>query len=366
MAENNFNEFKNLDVFKTIYSDLIFDEQEKIVKVYDSESEEYDALINGAGLIDLSGCSLFELKGKDSLDYLHRITTNALKDLKQGELSSTIFTNEKGRMIDRATVVNNGDHLLVLGSAAFRPKLYSWINRYIISEDIKVTDLSFANSVFQVMGSQSRSFLSMIFGDVASKLQPGKMIKVQLEHTDYFLFLKNEFNRNCYFIICRQENSDFLLNYMFEHKSVFDFRAVGSAAYDIFRINNGIPSAPNEINDSYTPNEANLLEDVSFTKGCYIGQEVIARLDTYGKAQRKLAMVTFDTYTEDLERSVVYDNEERESGVITTASSSLNKSSAIALAYIKKDLCVEGTELIAKASNKKVFKITICSFGQRK
>ncbi|MDP4175868.1 MAG: hypothetical protein Q8933_17960, partial [Bacteroidota bacterium] len=111
MAENNFNEFKNLNVFKTIYSDLIFDEQEKIVKVYDSEFEEYDALINGAGLIDLSGCSLFELKGNDSLDYLHRITTNALKDLKQGELSSTIFTNEKGKMIDRATVVNNGDQL---------------------------------------------------------------------------------------------------------------------------------------------------------------------------------------------------------------------------------------------------------------
>ncbi|HEX7573278.1 MAG TPA: tRNA-modifying protein YgfZ, partial [Bacteroidota bacterium] len=68
-------------------------------------------------------------------------------------------------------------------------------------------------------------------------------------------------------------------------------RWIGRKAYEGFRIDRGIPAAPGELNDAFNPFECGLRDSISFTKGCYIGQEVIARLDTYGKIRRHLTRV---------------------------------------------------------------------------
>ncbi len=85
-----------------------------------------------------------------------------------------------------------------------------------------------------------------------------------------------------------------VVKFMVENKGPFDFNLIGEKAYEVYRIEQGIPVAPNELNDNYNPHESKLLNAVSFRKGCYIGQEVIARLETYEKVQKYLVGVEFD------------------------------------------------------------------------
>lgn len=367
MTENYNNDSSSMSFFKNIYNNLVTGNQGKTVQVYSTVQEEYESLINGAGLYDLTGSAVIEMRGKDSLEYLHRISTNALKELKSGEAAVTLFTNEKGRMIDRATVLNMGEYLLLTGSQACRNKLLGWINKYIIMEDIKAADRTDSSSVFEMAGSQSRVFLSMIFGDGVDSLQSGKVLMAEVEGRKFTLVLKNEFSINKYIIISKAEDTEFLLSYMYEHKSVFDFRPVGKAAHDIFRIVLGIPEAPGEINDNYNPHEANLVSDISFTKGCYIGQEVIARLDTYNKVQKKLSLLVFDEPVESSDEPLRLLGEGgREAGVITSVAQSLKKDKSIALAYIRNEESAEGTKLTAVSPEGKAYSASICSFGLRK
>ena len=89
------------------------------------------------GLRDISHCGIIEIKGNDSLDFLHRITTNSIIDLPKEGIVNTVFTSEKGKIIDYTTVINFEDYQLLVGSPENQNKVYSWIDKYIIMDDVK-------------------------------------------------------------------------------------------------------------------------------------------------------------------------------------------------------------------------------------
>jgi folate-binding protein YgfZ len=104
-----------------------------------------------------------------------------------------------------------------------------------------------------------------------------------------------------------------LIEEIFDRAKENPFRFTGEAAYSMYAVEQGIPRAPYEINEDYNPHEINLAGDVSFTKGCYIGQEVIARLDTYDKVQKRLM-------------GIIYSKEVNTSSLITSSPSAFKKS----------------------------------------
>jgi folate-binding protein YgfZ len=120
---------------------------------------------------------------------------------------------------------------------------------------------------------------------------------------------------------------------------------VGEDAFDYYRVLNKVPKNPNEINDNYNPHEAGLLKDVSFSKGCYIGQEVIARLDTYDKVQKDLSKVRINC-AENINLPAEFFNTDNELvGILTTAVKSLENNHFEGLAFIKRDFRTKNNEM---------------------
>lgn len=354
-----------LDFFKSVYQNIVLDETGVETNVYTESKEEYNALLNGVALRDISRSGLLELHGKDSLEYLHRISTNSLIDLPLGNSSATIFTNEKGRVIDRARVINFGEYLLLLGSSVYANKLQSWINRYIIMEDIKVRNVFGSYSVFEMLGPQAESFLTLIFGSTADNLEFNVVRRIEAEDIRVNILKLIEFDQKKFIIWCSVEEGLRLLKYITAQSSVFDFKMAGEDAYNVFRVVKGIPAAPNEINDTYNPYESNLIEDVSFKKGCYIGQEVIARLDTYNKVQKRLTGIIFEEQAE-LNNSFALLNEGDEKGKITTIARSFHLEKVIALSIINKDSSQAGMRLAARDEHGKQYPVTVCNLPLRK
>ena len=350
-----------LEYFKSVYQDIVLDEDG--ISVYSDAKEEYDALCNGVALRDISTSSLIELHGKDSLEYLHRISTNSLINLPAGSSAATIFTNEKGRIIDRTRVVNLGGYLLLFGSPVYANKLQSWISRFIIMEDIKVRN-GFGNySAFELYGPQAESFLTLIFGSSADNLEFNVVKRVETEGIRVNVLKVIEFDQKKYIIWGSVEEGHALLKYINSQSGVFDFRMAGEKAYEVFRVIKGVPAAPNEINDMNNPFEANLIEDVSFKKGCYIGQEVIARLDTYDKVQKHMTGLIFEEKAE-VNSGYRLLNKGNEVGKVTTMARSFHIEKEIALCIISKGLSQAGTKLIA--ADGKEYPVTVCNLPLRK
>jgi folate-binding protein YgfZ len=321
------------------------------VSKYTSVEEELRSLYDGVGLRNISHLGMIELRGKDVLDFLHRISTNSLKDLGKEKIIRTLFTTEKGRIIDLTTILNFEDYQLMFCSPEHQPKMLKWLAKYIITDDVKISDINGKYSLLELSGPQADSFITLICGNISNNISENSFKVVSTEGMMFFLAkLRDAKNHLKYWIIADQVNGSRFIKYALENKGIFDFNLVGEDAYNIYRVEQGIPSAPNEINDNFNPNEAGLLEFIDFKKGCYIGQEVIARLDTYDKVQRGIKGIVFNDPVESKEFDL-YDEEGNDSGKVTSVVYSLKCKKSIGLGYIRKNYSREATVLKAKNSN---------------
>jgi tRNA-modifying protein YgfZ len=329
------------------------------VKRYSTVEDELNSLYDGVGLRNLSYSGMIELRGKDVLDFLHRISTNSIKDLGKEQITKTLFTTEKGRIIDFTTLLNFEDYQILFCSAEHQPKVLKWLTKYVITDDVKVSDINDKYSLIELQGPQADSFITLICGTVVNNIPENSFKVISAESMLFFLAkMKDERNHIKYWVIADQVNGQRFIKYSVENKGIFDFQLVGEDAYNIYRVERGILSAPNEINDNYNPNEAGLLKYIDFKKGCYIGQEVISRLDTYDKTQRAVKGIVFSEPAGGKEYSL-FNGDNNDCGQVTSVVYSLKCKKNIGLGYVRKSYLEDGTLLKAKGTDGKEIEISV-------
>jgi folate-binding protein YgfZ len=213
--------------------------------------------------------------GKDRVDLLHRLSTNDLRALTEPErVATTVFANEKGRVVDWVWVYSTADALLVRTSAGRATALIAWLDRFIIMEDVRLEDVSadFVHVELAGGGAASLSGLAAAppSGQVMARDSAWWSSGVGVDSLDVVL------------PVARAAG---------ELARLHSLGAVSAdeAQVEEARLRAGVPSPEHEFKDEVNPLELRLgRAAVSFTKGCYIGQEVIARLDAYDKLARVL------------------------------------------------------------------------------
>jgi tRNA-modifying protein YgfZ len=351
-----------LDFLESLGGKVELSDGRKIISNFMTVEEELDSLYNGVGLRDISHSGIIELKGMDVLDYIHRIGTNSTKDLPKEGITRTIFTTDKGRIIDVTTLVNFEDYQMLICSDVFKMKVVSWLNRYIINDDVKVSATDNKYALLEFIGPQSESFVSLICGNAVNAMKSNSFKIFSTEGMIFFLLKILEHkpsnqDKIKFWIIADPGNAKQILKYLNENKGPFNYSLIGEEAYNVYRIENGIPEAPYELNDQYNPHEARLTDIIDFNKGCYIGQEVIARLDTYDKVQRYLSGVIFNDVIEVKTPVMLWPDPASvtsngsETGILTSAAYSPRLKKTIGLAYIKRVLSEEKTKVAVKNGN---------------
>lgn len=196
-------------------------------------------------VIDAFPFDLIALHGNDAVDFLQRMSTNDFSHFSEMHVQHTLFISEKGRMIDTVWVIKKNDSLILAVSHGKSDVIMQWMNRYIIMEDLVVENVTGKHSV------------------AIHFTEEGQRCGIAADFFTFPVYFELRMNK------------------------APSTNAV-PASYESWRIYNGIPAAEREIVQEYNPLELSLRDWISFTKGCYIGQEVIARLDTYNKVQRAL------------------------------------------------------------------------------
>ena len=242
-------------------------------------------------------------RGDDRLDLLHRLSTNATRDLAVGEETTTILTSDKGRIVELLRVVAFSDHLLLVLSGEEAGRVREWLDKYTIMDDFRTEDLSASYEVIALFGDHARGLLVRTFdleppnaggyatfavagadtGDGADEVSEANNTETA-NHLGVVLRETRISGAGSFLLVVPRTGIAGVLERLNEQGA----EEIDEATWEVLRIEAGIPSTGSELGEGYNPLESGLVQYISFTKGCYIGQEVIARLDTYDKVQRHL------------------------------------------------------------------------------
>jgi folate-binding protein YgfZ len=257
--------------------------QEPVSASFDREAR---ALASSGAFVDFSSETRLEFRGKDILDLLNRLSTNHLLGLLPGRSAGTVLTSDRGRIIAVLEVALQAPHQALLLTGAPAPAVMQWIDRYTFEEDAALRDVRAETCEYAVAGPESRGIVRAVAGDQAASLGHGEHRSAAVAGASCLLARLDVAGVPCWRLIAPVGHAESLANAL---------AAVAPAAsretFGAYLIGLGVPTHGAELNDSSNPLEANLRPLVSFTKGCYIGQEVIARLDTYDKVQRVLVRI---------------------------------------------------------------------------
>ena len=318
-----------------------------VPQAYSTLEEEYDALTGGVGVVDRSDAGRLRVSGDDASDLLNRLTTNELMDLQPGTGVPTVLTSNKGRVLDLLYVFKQDDHLLVMTSGDARQKVIDWIDFYTIIEDVEVRDVTTETAMLSVVGPEAANLLGVLAGDMSSLAPYGSFrdwtvgLEAEAYRTD-FLGLPT------YDILVAAADRQQLWDLILETGQSMGVIPIGYQASEVVRIEQGVPSFGAELSEDFNPLEADLMDLISFTKGCYVGQEVIARLDTYKKVQKQLVRMRWSG--DELVPNSKLTYEGNTSGVLTSVAAHPRLGSWIGLGYVKKALAASGTMLVAEDS----------------
>ncbi len=332
---------KVIKYFQDKFDTLSVDDSD-IVQVYSSVKEEDKSVKYGVGLYNRTESAVLHLQGKDVVEFLQRISTNDVINLESYHYITTLFTNEKGRLIDRTILVRIDDEYFLIGSKKNGLALNRWVSKFIITEDVQVDNRIGEYLILDIIGPQAESYLTLICGEEVDDLDDNKLNEVEIDNTRSYLLKKSAPNgENLYWLISEIRFAEKLFDYLLSHTSVFDLSMVGEQAFDYYRVLNKVPKYPNEINDSFNPHEAGLINEVSFSKGCYIGQEVVARLNTYDKVHKNLRRVRIDSEEEISVPIKLYDSNKDSLAILTTLTKSLENNHYEGLAFVYKNFSEE-------------------------
>lgn len=269
--------------------------QDNIAVTYGNDQQALKAVQESVAIYDCSHWGRLQLAGGDRIRFLHNQSTNNFQILQPGQGCDTVFVTSTARTIDLATAYLLEEAILILVSPSRRQKIFQLLDRYIFPADnVELIDITEKTACFRLIGPNSDSILTQLGGtSFAEKIIATHQL-MKLAKTDVRVAVGTGLNLPGYTLILPVESAANLW------KAIHDAGVIpmGSNSWETLRIQQGRPNPDYELTDDYNPLEAGLWQTISFEKGCYIGQETIARLNTYKGVKQQLWGVILPAFVE--------------------------------------------------------------------
>ncbi|OGX06340.1 MAG: hypothetical protein A3G87_01690 [Omnitrophica bacterium RIFCSPLOWO2_12_FULL_50_11] len=332
-------------------------------------SEQCLAARKNCVLFDHPNRGVIEVSGRDRVQFLHNILSSDVKSLQPGKGNPSCFLTAQAKIIASMNVLCFDEHLWLAMDYVLKDKVLEHLAQLIFTEEVILTDRSDTLKLISVHGPRAKDLLGDLFAaqaaqDVTAELLDHKSIAIGpvtavviriniIAEIGYaFLIPKNQAGK------VREE---------IESKGVpFGLATIQAEALETLRIEAGIPRYGIDFDESHIPLEARLNQTVSFTKGCFPGQEILARLDSRGGVSKKLVGLVIDGETIPQKNDRIL-TEGQEAGTVTSGAFSPALQKVIALGYVKKGFWDVGCEVAIQTQEKTVAaKVESLPFASRK
>jgi folate-binding protein YgfZ len=293
----------------------------KEAKALNSElMAEYAAVRDGGvGLIDLSARGRIGVSGSEAVQFLNGLVSNDVKALGEDRWMAATFPNVQGRLLAAVRMIRRGEEILIDTEASLREKVSKIIERFTLAGDFRVKDLTDEISMISLQGRGASKLVELISAPIPAT------------HTG-------------------EEGFDLLIDTA--QKPVVWQRLVDAGAkpiseetLEILRVEAGIPRYGVDMDDSNVVPETNLDDAVSYTKGCYLGQEIIVRIAHRGHVAKKLTRLRFAEDVKVEPGAVIKSEEGKEIGRVTSAVFSPRATATVGLGYVRYEYLQAGTKV---------------------
>jgi folate-binding protein YgfZ len=284
----------------------------------------------GVGAIDLSARGRISVSGSEAVMFLNGLITNDLKGLDENRWMPAAFPNVQGRLLAAVRVIKRANDILLDTEAVTREKVLKIIERFTLAGDFKVTDLTDSSRQISLQGRGASDLVEKHFG-VKDLPRDGvwQNEEVTIIHSTH----------------TGEDGFDVIGNVPTFGEGVVN---VSERVAEILRIEAGIARYGRDMDETNVVTETNLDEAVSFTKGCYLGQEIILRIKHRGHVAKKLTGIRFETNQTIEPGSVIRSTDQKEIGRVTSTTFSPRWATTVGLGYVRYEQLTPGTEVIVE------------------
>ena len=280
----------------------------------------YDRIRSGhAGFIEIPR-GLIAVWGREAVQFLDGMITNDVKTLADGSQMLAAFPNAQGRLLAVVRVLREGDRFLIETEEATREKVFLNLFRFTYAGDFLVEDLSESYKYIEIFGGK---------GD--------------LPLSEDAITLRSDYSLDCF---AWPVDANAIGGHLIKAGAA----TISDDVYETLRIENGIPKFGVDMDETTIVPELGLPGMISYTKGCYVGQEIIARIHFRGHVAKQLTGLTFSEQggaTGVLAGADLSSPDGKNAGRITSVIYSPKLESTIALAFVRYDYLADGTSLLA-------------------
>ncbi len=335
---------------------------------------EYKSLRESAGVLDLSERSRICLVGNDRIRFLHGQVTNDVKKLRIGEGRYAAIVTAKGKMESDVNIFNLENEVLLDFEPGLTEKISARLEKFIVADDVQIVDAAPHYNLLSVQGPKAEEIIRSL--NLFPQIPAKQFDSIKISNATFGeIYLAKDCrlwwgetpsspnqkksglerlspHQNCGFDLFVPKNSfDAFAEKLTSAAKKFGARKCGGQAFETVRVENGIPRFGADMDETNIPLECGIeSRAVSYSKGCYIGQEVINRIHSIGHVNKELRGLRL---ADDLKNLPVKGDklfrDGKEVGYITGAVKSPTFGN-IALGYIRREANQIGTELILKTA----------------
>ncbi|MGB9472783.1 MAG: glycine cleavage T C-terminal barrel domain-containing protein, partial [Candidatus Acidiferrum sp.] len=306
---------------------------------------EYRALRESVALVDKNYRAYLEFTGPDRVRYLNAILTNDIKGLKENHGTVSLFLSPQGHIQAEIETYALGDMLLCVSYAIIRDRLIPAMDKYIIMDDVTLTDRTDAFATLALEGPKAAALTSAVSGVDLSGMD-------ELESREATIrgFAGRVSKRSpggiagAEFLVAREKAAD-LWKILDEAVRREEGSPAGYQALNAVRLEMGIPWFGYDFGEKQIPHEAGLQNShISYTKGCYTGQEIVERVRSRGQVNRVRVSLKFDAPAAPPANTALL-ADEKEAGYITRGGFSPALETWIGMGYVRREKSAAGSQL---------------------
>ena len=302
---------------------------------------DYEAVREGgAGLIDLSAArGRIRVSGSEATMFLNGLMTNDMKSLAANRWMPSVFPTVQGRLIGTVRVIRGGESSFLIDTeTASHDAVLKTISRFTMAGDFKVSDVTAETALLSVQGEIAGAVIDKVFETSASEIPVNGVSEV----SGVTIIRASHTGENGFDVVIDLSRKAELLQAL----ETAGAQPISEDTLEILRVEAGIARFGQDIDETNVVPETNLDEAVSFTKGCYVGQEIIVRIKHRGHPAKKLIGLRFETDAQIESGAIIHSTENQEIGRVTSAVVSPRLGS-IGLGYVRYEHLAEGTRVVA-------------------
>jgi folate-binding protein YgfZ len=336
----------------------------EVVSTFGEPQAEYAAIRKGCGLMDLPQRGSLELTGKDRHKFLNNLLTNQTwdKDAKTGMAAGkgayAFFLNTKGRVVTDMNVLELGESTWLEMDARMVGPLRGMLDKYLFAEQVKMVSRVAELHEIALHGPGATGILGRVIGRDVAGLAPLESVRASVFEQDVVVWRDDPAGVPGFHLVTNGQGMAKVwmgLVTQFAASAEIgkrELRPVGWAAYNATRIEGGRAMFGIDFDESILPAETGAAFDraVSLTKGCYLGQEIVARMHARGQVAKKLVGIRMEGEALPVAGVKIFDPQQNEVGGVTSSTiSPVLSNVAVCLGYVKRPLFEVGTELLVPA-----------------